>query len=321
MPQVSQTEWLNANMLRAYPLREDSGRVPTQNGMSIDSVLFPNALLADALLTVPLSDFSDGLIIYVSQLVTTPSLVSVTLSSTSSDSTSAPSTVTTVSVPVADSFYKSVSFRGQGDMDAVVGSVTFGDVESALESIPFGVYTFNPDQTWLEPRCIRPGLARVDSIRVIDSTGYETKRLRGDIRLKAGRNCRLSYNDQTKTITISADSTSKYNDECLCADGGGYVKTLNGVRVEAVTLKGSECIDVSVANGVISIKDICAKPCCGCAELEVANEKMDRVDTAEKQLTSYIASVEAFLTRMEQAFNESKALVDMTDETGETNNA
>ena len=279
MPDVSQVEWLNQNALRNYPFREDAQRRPhLQDGTVVPRLALPVYAITDFAMTVSADESTD---IHLMQLAVVGDSVTLVFGHGTD-------TAATVHVDASEhETNKAYWFSGIGDYDDAKGCVVVGDLDRLRKDIPDGLYSYTYDETAFETRCIRPTAKRVSSLSIYDpNTGYTTGRLRGDVKLVAGRNISLRYDAERNAIWISADSNSGYNDECDCG-GSTTVKTINGISVENVAIVGDECVTVTTKGNSIVISDKCSKPCCGCAELDFINEKISQINTALRKLDAY----------------------------------
>jgi hypothetical protein len=74
---------------------------------------------------------------------------------------------------------------------------------------------------------------------------------------------------------MNAISGEDFREVCQCNDIelGPCVRTINGIapNVEGnIDILGSDCIEVkSSGQASIEVSDTCAKPCCGCTELDI----------------------------------------------------
>ena len=287
--QSVQIEWLNQNSLRAYPFMEGMQRRPLSSSGSLMSSAYaiPNCLVVDFVMSMH-SVSTEARMVYLKTMSISDQIVSFVFGDRTTEET-----VASASVPVADhKTNQPYLVSGIGDYDDAVGTIVVGDIESALRSLPDGTYSFSPDETTFEARCVRPSLRAVRSVSTVDSSGaYQTKRLYDDVKLVAGQNIRPDYRPGTNEIWIHADSSAGYNEDCDCSDvsNAKCIKYINGISVENVTIEGGECVKVTTdpSTGRIVLEDICSKPCCGCAELSFLNMKLNEVSTTLSRLEGF----------------------------------
>lgn len=304
MPSTVQTEWLNQNALRAYPFAENSTRLPSDGsgGTMGEGYALPNYLVVDAILSLPYAEELPSL--FVSSVSLAGGVATVVLSA-HVDSTDTDSIVGSVSTE-ASGTNVAVPFAGSGDYEGATGAIVFGDLSRFDANYPDGIFAFDRSQTTLEARCVRPSARCVSGVLATDSdNAYSTRALSGVVSLIAGANVRLSYVSGSNAIRIDVDSNSGYNEECEC-DRSSKVRTINGISVSDVLIEGGDCISVETSNGRITISDTCAKPCCGCEELNFLNSKSNEIVTAITRLSALSESLQQRLSEFETAYLESE---------------
>lgn len=276
-------DWLNQNSLRAYPFEENSSRRPSDgagNQLPKEYAL-PDYLLVDFIATVPHDLYGR---MYMSQMSLAGSVMTLVFSSYDGEIVGA--AVARLSQGMGQNEW--VPFSGSGRYADVRGAVVIGDGARAIANIPDGAYSFGRDATALEPRCVRPAVASVSSISVVDQGGTErSPRLQGDVSLVAGENIRLRYDPSLNAVWIDADPDAGYREECDCGTDDTSIKTINGVSSENVDIVGGDCVKVTVSNGQVKIEDTCSKPCCGCEELTWLNNKANEISTAVSRLRGF----------------------------------
>jgi len=296
------TGWLNENSLRDYPFHEGCGLRPNdsagalvENGWSV-----PSCLLVDMSISVNGSSYDPFL--YMGQMSVMggrrredgPPYGGVTIVFCDRNG----NRVMTVFVSAAD-HVKNAAYQiaGTGSFSDARGVVCVGDLEAFFEQTPDGVYEFSPEEARIEPSCIRPSAVGVRTLRAVDSSGYTSHALSGDVRLVAGENIRFDYDPDENALWISADPNSGYAEECDCGDAGqSFVRSINGISVENVRIVGDECVSVSEENGVITVSDKCSKPCCGCAETIFINQTINDLQTSVNTLSRNVSSIGDRLT-------------------------
>jgi len=286
------TGWLNENSLREYPFHEGVGLRPNdsagalvENGWSV-----PNCLLVDMSISVDGSSFDPFL--YMGQLSVVGGGVTVVFCDKNGERVM--SVFASVSDHVKNQAYQ---VAGTGSFADARGVVCIGDLEAFIEQTPDGIYEFSPDEARIEPTCIRPSVVGVKSIRSVDSSGYSSVGLSGDVKLIAGENIRFDYDPDNNALFISADPNSGYSEDCECGDTSQkFVRSINGILVENVEIVGDECVSVSKDSGVIRISDTCSKPCCGCAETTFINQTINDLQTSVNTLAGNVSSLGDRLT-------------------------
>ena len=282
------TGWLNENSLRDYPIHEGCGLRPNdstgtlvENGWRV-----PNCLLVDMSVSISGSNFDPFL--YMGQLSVVGGGVTLVFCDRNGDRVM--SVFASLSDHVKNSAYQ---VAGTGSFSDARGVVCIGDLESFFEQTPDGVYEFSPEESRIEPSCIRPSVTGVRLLRAIDASGFTSYSLSGDVNLVAGDNIRFDYDQASNSLQISADPNSGYSEKCDCGETGQkFVRSINGVAVENVNIVGDgECVEVSASDGVITLVDKCSKPCCGCAETAFINQTINNLQTSVNTLTGNVSSL------------------------------
>ena len=281
------TGWLNENALREYPFHEGCGLRPldSSGAMVAGGWTLPNCLLVDMSVSVAGSNFDPFL--YMGKMSVVGG--SVTLVFCDRQGASVMSVYASASDHVKNASYQ---VSGTGSFSDARGVVSIGDLDEFFELTPEGVYAFSPEESMLEPTCIRPSTVGVRSLRAVDASGYASLGLTGDVTLVAGENIRFDYSPGDNALWVSADPSSGYAEDCDCElSGERFVRSINGIAVDDVTIVGDECVQVTSDNGIIRIGDQCAKPCCGCAETAFINQTINDLQTSVGTLTGNVASL------------------------------
>ena len=279
------TGWLNENLLREYPFHEGCGLRPNdsagamvENGWSL-----PNCLVADLSMSVSGSNFDPFM--YLGHMSVVDRSVTLVFCDRNGDAA-----VTLYATADGHAKYDSYQVSGTGSSSDLRGVICLGDLEEFFESTPDGTYSFSPEETMVEPTCIRPSLVGVRSVRAVDSSGYTSLRLQGDVSLVAGENVRFDYKPDENALVVSADPNSGYVEDCECGSSGtNCVRSINGIAVEEVWIDGDDCIQVSTDNGIIRMTDECAKPCCGCAETAFINQTINDLQSSVNTVAGNVA--------------------------------
>lgn len=293
MAAVENIEWLNQNLLRAYPLREDSDMVPLlPNGAKATGLRLPACLIADFAFTLAF-DAVDG---------TVPSLTGVVHSSDgfSVEISLGSAVLASASVKLSDhEINKAYRLAGQGDNADCGGWIVFGDLERAAEELPEGVYRFEAGQVPFEVSTLRMAPRGVRSITAVGKYGLKTYApLYGNVKIIAGQDMTVR-NVSGNAIWLQADSNTGYErtEQCDCGTGSSRrVKTINGLNVEDVTIVGDNtCVKVETRNdkNTIEISDDCATPCCGCAELNFVESAVATINKSIAALNTYAETLRA----------------------------
>ena len=286
------TGCLNGNSLRRYAFNEGCGLRPNDSaGTVVDGGwTLPNCLLVDMSVAVDGSNMDPFL--YLGQMSVVSGSVTLVFCDRNGDRV--------MSVYATSAGHKkndSYHVSGTGSFVDARGVVCLGDLDEFFERTPDGLYSFSPEEAMVEPTCIRPSLSGVRSLRAVDSSGYVSLRLTGDVSLVAGENIRFDYKPDENALVVSADPNSGYTDECDCkVSEQSFVRSINGIAVEEVVIDGDDCIQVSTDGGIIKMTDKCAKPCCGCAETAFINQTINDLQTSVNTLAGNVSSLGDRLT-------------------------
>lgn len=290
-------EWLNHNSQRAYPIMDSVNRRCTDdNNIKLpDDLILAVSFATHSGHAVTLSNF------YIHSVVITGVGCSVYIGYGG-----AKIGVSHISVEGTDEVITSI-ITGMGDFDDTIGYIAINAKSNFLKATS-GCFNFELENTRLCLDCIRPMLRSVSSL-AIESAGAISDRIYGDVILQAGANILLTTHTSgnTTVITISALSQD-YEDQCVCTDNADMpaIKTINGVSPDGsgnIALTGSDCMKVESSNSSVTISDTCAKPCCGCEELDALTKEIEKfangkvtLETFLNQLISNFATIQAIVT-------------------------
>jgi hypothetical protein len=298
MPTPLNSEWLNSNSLRAYPLRENSTRYPTLNGQAVTGTQLPNYVLLDFSIatSAPIERR-----MYVSSVSYTPSSLTLIISDDLG-----------VQVGIVGAFtstpdqYETYDFVGVGTYAEALGKITIGNLANLVNDFVLGTYTFEIGATEFEPTTIRSGSRGIKSLRIID-TGVTSEPLYGDLTLIAGSNISLTYLPDDNAIRIDAITGDGLIEECACTEESArltnVVRTINGIAVENFQMEGGDgCIQVESSGNTLKITNKCTEPCCDCPELEFLTQSLQVLNSSIKNLESYAAQLETRMTTFMQSY-------------------
>jgi hypothetical protein len=289
LPSIWQVEWLNSNSQRKYPLHEDAGVTDTSG-----SVKIPNDFIVDLLWPVHVDDTVDPEKFHILRIATFGTGVTVSIGY---DGTA----VGSVSIDSA-SFTPNQTFfiQGVGDFFDTFGKIIIGSLSNILKLA--GSFEFDLANGRLEATVIKPDLRGVNAIYLQNGTDLSAA-IQGDVVFQAGRNFLMTFDEGDGTpadphkIVFNAVEGAGLNTECACdeATEGPCIKRINGIEPDGsgdFFISGSECVTLaSIANGV-QLTDECAKPCCGCAELEIVTNTL-------KDIVAQINGLEGLALRLE----------------------
>lgn len=283
MPDTINVEWLNGNALRAYPIKEDSSRIPVDvSGNSLDGVVLPDYLIVDFILTMP---GISSTTVYLAQLGLIGNLITMVLKDASDIQ------VGTVSVDLsAHVTNQGYAISGMGTYEDIIGRIVLGDVTNLSNDLADGLYNFTLNTAPFELSTVRPMLRGIRSLR-IEEQSTESDYIFGHVKLLAGRNIQLTYLPAYNAIRIDAIDGTGFTEDCDCPDEIGktnIVRTINGIPLEDVEIVGDgQCTEVTVNGNTINIADICSTPCCGCPELEAITQQLNVLEASIARLESF----------------------------------
>lgn len=219
-------------------------------------------------------------------------------------------TVATALVP-RQGFVRNTVFAlgGVGGFADTVGKVVIGRLENIDEQPP-GVWDFALETARLDPDAVRPIIRGVASLVCVNGDQRSVP-LVGDVELRAGANIQLVpvvQAGQDPVVIINAISGEGTVQDCVCEGDAALaqpIATINGTTPTAagdLTITGNDCIQIEAVTNGIRIKDVCAQPCCGCAELE-------RITTDLERFGQQAAAVEAFADRLGTAVDTMNMVV------------
>lgn len=294
-------DWLARNATRNFPVIDGASREDTTG-----SAVIPNDLIVDLVFPVLATAYTDPTKFYILSVVSFPQGVIINLGY---DGTMIATASISTTGFTANSFYP---LYGSGDFSESVGTIVIGSLDN-MDSIGAGNWTFAEADTRLNPCVIRPSLKGVTSITTVHGT-EESEKLYGDIALAAGQNTRLRVVTVAGVPTIYIDFIDGEGtlEECDCdniPDDAVPIRTINGIPGNSsgdFTLIGSDCMLLNALTNGIAISDICSEPCCGCEELEVVTDALDKLDTAVTTQGNYIGRLDGSMTQLIESVMASK---------------
>ena len=293
-------EWLNLNMQRAYPLADRASGVDATGTFTL-----PTDFLVEIDLPVQASIDIDPARFFIYSLAIYTSGVFLTIGY---DTGGIPTLVANAQIQPGAEGYSVFPLIGinSGVFRDTVGKVTVASFES-LNLQPPGYYLFEPAATRLDVDTVRPQLRCVSSLTLVNGTDKSLP-ITGDVELVAGSNIRLTLELSSgldPQIRIDAISGVGLNNTCECVGRAAElpcVTRINGIPAApdgSFTLVGDECLEITSISGGITIRDKCAKPCCGCAELETITRDLARYKSQQDTLTAFVSKLEAVTSEMD----------------------
>ena len=287
---ITSLDWLAENSQRRYPLHEDAGLRDSSNSFSI-----PNDFIVDLVLMVHADSAIDVTLFHVISIGVFGSGVSISIGYNGT-------TIGTVAIDTATfTRNKTFLFTGSGSFFDAVGKIVIGTLETVVQSA--GFFSFDVANGCLEPSVIRPDIRGVSSVKLQNGTDVSDP-IQDDIVLQAGRNFMITlvpppFPGEPSRIVFNAISGEGLNQGCSCDEAADLpcVKTINGILPDNAgnfALLGDDCLTLDAISNGLQLKDECAKPCCGCTELDVLNTTLGTVMTQ-------VLTLENLGSRLEQA--------------------
>jgi len=290
-------QWLNHNSQRSYPLTERASKVDTTGTIRLpDSFIVAMYLPVHVTLNVQVDQF------FVKTLLISPIGYAIGIGYSSGTSSTL---VANVSITKATHRQNmTYALAGVDDFADTIGQVVIGNLDE-IDALPAGLYEFNFSAGEIESDAIRPMLRGISAVRVI-SGAATSPLLYGDIELVAGTNMRIDYALNTNTgnpkITFNAIDNTDLNTVCDCDINrdGECIRCINGVCSGDgnYTISGGDCISVTTSTSGIKLDDICATPCCGCAELDAIKTQIDRFSDGVTTLQNFVTRLGSEVTQL-----------------------
>lgn len=302
MPELVGLAWLNTNAFRNYPLSQSATCVSADAGLTL-----PDSFIVDMKLAVPYISGLHPSGFHISSLSCLPQGFVLTVGY-SYGGTTVPVVAATVPVQFG-SFVENMVVELAGvksssapyDFSQVSGFVTIGSVTGV--SGYSGRAEFDVNAGRLESTVVTFGIRRISGIRVLQS-GSETPVIRGQVNLASGSNHSIAVVPvgSVTDIRLNAVSSEGFSEDCGCGEVtlGPCIRTVNSRGPDAAgnfSIVGGDCVNVTGTDNGLSLSDTCAKPCCGCAELDVVNQDLEAL---RQQIQSLISQAGNLRSNMEQ---------------------
>lgn len=286
---VWNVDWLNANSQRKYPLSEDATLVDTSNSFTL-----PNDFIVDMILPVHADNTVDPTLFHVAAVSIFGTGVSLALGYNGT-------IIGSVAID-GGTFTPNQTYviNCTGLFYDTVGKIVIGSLNTVFQSA--GAFSFTVAQARLVPTVVKPDIRGVNSIQV-NSNGNLSAPLQDDFVFQAGTNMLINVlpgvGGEPDKVVFSAIDGSQFSQGCDCDANTALpcIKTINGIPPNNsgdFTLLGDDCLLLDgIANGV-KLTDQCAKPCCGCTELNIIQQTMEF-------MVSQVTSLENLASQLQQA--------------------
>lgn len=291
-------QWLNHNSQRAYPLTDRATKTDATGTLVLpDSFIVGLYFPINAGMAFTANNF------YVKSVLIAPTGFNITLGYSDGSTT-----IDVASANIARSTYspnKAYALGGIGEFSDSIGNVVLGVLDE-IDLLPPGFYEFSKAAGELEPDTIRPMLRGVTRL-IVNNNGETSLPIYGDVTLVAGTNMRIDVStvDGGTEITFNAISGENLDQNCDCdiPDTGACIRCINGVCSQDgnFTFAQDDCIEITQIDGQgvgLSFTDTCAKPCCGCAELDAITAQINRFGDGVTTLQNFVTRLGSEVTQM-----------------------
>ena len=256
-------------------------------------------MIVDFIMTVP-ADAVDG--IYVSSVIYSGTGLTIVLSEITGGTI-----VSSVTVDAGlHEVNQSYKLTGQGVIEDARGVIVLGDLTTLSSSLPYGIFEFAPEATRMEPCTVRPDLELVRALRAVSASGEASDKLTGTVELIAGYNVRLTYVAPSTEhpyggIRIDGICSDDFKEDCPCDTiytPPPPIRTINGVAADSsgnLQFLADSCLEITPESNGLKFDDTCAKPCCGCTELEFIHSNLNLLEKSVDTLKSRAISLQSNL--------------------------
>lgn len=288
-------EFLNLNSQRNYPLADTASGEDTSGTFKL-----PDEFLVEADIPVHAGLSVDPARFFVKNIGAYASGFSVVIGYQPVSGEAV--TVATALIPSAVHTVNSVyALGGVGDFADTFGKVVIGRLDD-IQTQPAGFWSFDFDAGRLDPDAVRPIIRGISSISLTNA-GQTSAKIYGDIHLVAGNNCQLVpilAEGADPIIRIDFINGAGTIANCVCE--GDATPTTPIARISGIagtpggdfTLLGSDCMQITPITNGLMLTNNCAKPCCGCPELERVTNDLTKFGQDK-------AAVETFANRLGNA--------------------
>jgi len=283
---VWMVDWLNANSQRKYPLHDEA------TGKDISgSFELPDDLLVDCILPVHPDPNIDPSKFHLQSVNVFDTGVTVGLGY---DGVAIGSATVDRATFTRNT---TVIFQCTGNFFDTVAKLVIGSLDSVMAYA--GSFEFGVDGGRLSPTVVKPDIRGVNSIYLLNGEELSDP-IQDDIVLEAGINAQLVLDntpaDYSRIIFSFIEGAGTVVD-CDCEEGAARnpILTINGIGPNSegdFVLEDNECQGLEEILNGLQLVDKCAKPCCGCSELEV-------VTTGLTFMANQIQTLEGLASRLE----------------------
>lgn len=289
-------QWLNHNSQRSYPLTDRATKKDLNNTITI-----PDSFIVALYFPIHAGQAFSPRGFYISSLLLSSTGFNIVIGYT--DGTTTVSDVAAATIARANyTPNRAYSLAGINAFYDSIGYIVIGNLDE-IDQQPSGLYNFDIAGGEIETDAIRPMLRGVSSLRILNNN-ETSARIYGNVTLVAGSNIRItpsSVGDET-FITFDAVNGENLNQTCLCdvANTGPCITSINGVSTSDGTfvIAPNDCIALTEIQNGLQIADTCAKPCCGCSELDALRDQVNRFGDGITTLQNFVTRLGSEVTQM-----------------------
>lgn len=277
---IDNLDFLNANALRNYPIKESLARISTNGAFTI-----PNDFIVDLQLA---ATYDPTRKFYISKISNFEDTITVEVADTTSVIVGAFTIDTTTFVRYKDYILVATDLYIGATGVLVIGSL------DGIQGEPSGNYFFNLANTEFETRAIIPALKGINRLIFSNANG-KSFGATGDVEIIARTNLRFS-SPSSNVIVIDAGENLGLSTDCSSVLP--CIKTVNGISPDGAgnfTLDFTACASLTPipANTGLVLQDICCKPCTGCNDIEELTNRLTSAESNVLALREYYTALNA----------------------------
>lgn len=293
LPSIWDLGWLNENSQRRFPFNDEASLKDVSG-----SIQLPDDFIVDMLLPVHVDPTIDPLLFHLLTVSVYGTGVTITFGYNG--------TAMGVVIVDASTFTRNGTYYmyGTGPFYDTVGKIVIGSLTNILKIS--GSYNFAVADGRLSPTAIVPDIRGVSAILLKNGTEVSDP-IQNNVTLQAGRNMFMTFVPGVGTladpnrIVFNAIDGAGLNAPCACDEAQTLpcIQTIDGIGPDGngnFNLLDSECLKLDAISNGLQLDDSCSKPCCGCQELDIVRETMERVVTQVNSLENLASRLEASLS-------------------------
>lgn len=284
-------DFLNANTLRSYPIKEGLTRRSED-----DTFTIPDDFIVDMSLAAS-SDVTKKF--YISKVVNLTDLITVELKD------DADVVLGSFSIVIEDHITnKDYYLNPSSSYPNANGRLTIGDL-TTIQSVSTGSFIFTLETTELESRVAVPTFSTISSLTLQDASGNQWT-YTGDVKLVARKNIRFQGN--STFVYLDAGENLGLNSECQGQPT--YIETINGQPPDEdknFTIIPADCAAITPLSGSNSsglmLSDTCCKPCLGCDEISNLTERAMQLESDLMKFRDHYSKLQQTMLELSNLMN------------------